>query len=102
MGYNFFKIGDQMYHVSSYFFRIEFQQRGAPHLHSLLWLQNEKNENAPSFWSSKGDNKSDDDREISLKVSKKLSRKKAKLNVERENLIFVLAHNFAICVIFAL
>ena len=36
--------------MSSYFYRIEFQQRGAPHVHSLLWLKNKKNEDAPNFW----------------------------------------------------
>ena len=50
MKYNFFTGKSQSYHVSTYFYRIEFQQRGAPHVHSLLWLQNEKNEDAPNFW----------------------------------------------------
>ena len=50
MKYDFFKETDQTYHVSSYFYRIEFQQRGAPHVHSLLWLKNDKKEDAPNFW----------------------------------------------------
>ena len=50
MGYEFFDEGEHKYHASSYFFRVEFQQRGAPHVHSLLWLRNEKNEEAPNFW----------------------------------------------------
>ena len=38
---NFFGYsGDETYHLDSYFYRIEFQQRGAPHVHSLLWLKN--------------------------------------------------------------
>ena len=49
---NFFgKSGDEKYHLSSYFYRIEFQQRGAPHVHSLLWLKNSRGDDAPSFWS---------------------------------------------------
>ena len=39
MGYDFFGEGKEMYHASSYFFRVEFQARGAPHIHSLLWLK---------------------------------------------------------------
>ena len=50
MRYNFFKGTDQNYHVSSYFYRIEFQQRGAPHVHSLLWMKNKNNDDAPNFW----------------------------------------------------
>ena len=50
MKYDFFKGTNQTHHVSSYFYRIEFQQRGAPHVHSLLWMKNEKNEDAPNFW----------------------------------------------------
>ena len=41
MKYDFFGNEDMSYHVSSYFFRVEFQQRGAPHVHSLLWVKNE-------------------------------------------------------------
>ena len=47
---DFFDGSSEAYHVSSYFYRIEFQQRGAPHLHSLLWLKNQVGEEAPSFW----------------------------------------------------
>jgi hypothetical protein len=50
MGYDFFGEGADTYHVSSHFFRIEFQQRGAPHVHSLLWLKNRGNKDAPNFW----------------------------------------------------
>jgi hypothetical protein len=49
---NFFgDSGNDKYHVSSYFYRIEFQQRGAPHVHSLLWVKNSKGDDAPTFWS---------------------------------------------------
>ena len=47
---DFFDGSTEAYHVSSYFYRIEFQQRGAPHVHSLLWLKNQLGEDAPSFW----------------------------------------------------
>merc|ERR1711954_637608 len=50
MGYDLFEDENQAYHVSSYFFRVEFQQRGAPHVHSLLWLKDKKGNEAPSFW----------------------------------------------------
>ena len=47
---DFFDGSNEAYHVSSYFYRIEFQQRGAPHLHSLLWLKNKAGDEAPNFW----------------------------------------------------
>ena len=47
---NFLDRSKEAYHVSSYFYRIEFQQRGAPHVHSLLWLKNQVGDEAPSFW----------------------------------------------------
>ena len=53
---NFFREKLRSYHVESYFFRVEFQQRGAPHLHSLLWMKNEDGDDAPSFWYSPKDN----------------------------------------------
>ena len=43
------------YSVSSYFYRIEFQQRGAPHVHCLLWLEDEDGNPAPTFWASDDD-----------------------------------------------
>ena len=50
MQYDFFGNEDDYYHVSTYDFRVEFQQRGAPHIHSLLWLKNNKLEDAPAYW----------------------------------------------------
>ena len=47
---DFFDGSKEAYHVSSYFYRIEFQQRGAPHVHSLLWLKNQVGDEAPNFW----------------------------------------------------
>ena len=48
----FFKFEEKCYHVSHYYFRIEFQMRGAPHVHSLLWLKDSNGEEAPAFWNS--------------------------------------------------
>ena len=39
---------------SPYFYRIEFQARGAPHVHALLWLKDENGKDAPSFWDEEG------------------------------------------------
>ena len=47
---DFFGGGAKRYHASSYFFRVEFQQRGAPHIHSLLWLRDQDDREAPNFW----------------------------------------------------
>ena len=38
--------------ASSYYYRVEFQQRGAPHIHCLVWLEDEKGEPAPTFWTA--------------------------------------------------
>ena len=43
------------YHVRNYYYRVEFQQRGAPHVHCLLWLEDDKNNPAPTFWISDSD-----------------------------------------------
>ena len=56
---DFFEGASETYHVSSYFYRIEFQQRGAPHVHSLLWLKNKKNKDAPNFWFETDENEKD-------------------------------------------
>ena len=48
---DFFKSEGNCYFVSHYYFRIEFQMRGAPHVHSLLWLKDSNGKDAPSFWS---------------------------------------------------
>ena len=47
---DFFGDETEPFHVSSYFFRVEFQQRGAPHIHSLIWLKNKEDEDAPNYW----------------------------------------------------
>ena len=38
------------YKVDSYFYRVEFQARGAPHIHCLLWLQSSSGEKPPNIW----------------------------------------------------
>lgn len=35
------------FHVTDFFYRVEFQQRGAPHIHSLLWLADSNGKPAP-------------------------------------------------------
>ena len=47
-----FLISDCPYSASSYYYRIEFQQRGAPHVHCLIWLQDENGKAAPTFWTA--------------------------------------------------
>ena len=49
MKHDFFKGSSSNYHVSNYFYRIEFQQRGAPHVHSLLWMKDKDGNDAPNF-----------------------------------------------------
>ena len=48
---NFFD-EDCEFKVSSYYYRVEFQQRGAPHIHTLLWLQDSNGKEAPTFWTA--------------------------------------------------
>ena len=52
--FNLFKYDDifEGFHVSDFFYRIEFQACGAPHIHTLLWLEDENGNGAPSFWST--------------------------------------------------
>ena len=40
---------DVAYHAESFFYRVEFQARGAPHIHCLLWLKGENGESPPSL-----------------------------------------------------
>ena len=51
--------------VISYFYRIEFQQRGAPHVHCLVWLKDDEGNPAPTFWASE-----DDDINKEMKIKK--------------------------------
>ena len=52
MKYDFFESSDTAYHVSSFFFRVEFQQRGSAHVHSLIWLKDRDKKDAPNFWNN--------------------------------------------------
>ena len=72
MGYDFFQVGEKMYHVSSYFFRIEYQQRGSTYVHSLLWLKDRNLEDAPSFWYSPKTEIEDDQKELMIKKIEEL------------------------------
>ena len=56
----FFKVGEEYFHVKTYYYRVEFQQRGAPHIHSLIWMKSTSGIDAPSFWVSKEDTTEDE------------------------------------------
>ena len=47
---NFFKDENESYEVSDFYHRVEFQQRGSPHIHSVLWLKTVDGRDAPGFW----------------------------------------------------
>ena len=49
-----FSHGNVKYSADSYFYRVEFQARGASHIHCLLWLKGEDGEEPPSMWEDKG------------------------------------------------
>ena len=76
MQYDFFKCGDKIFHVDTYYFRVEYQQRGSPHIHSLLWLKDQENKDAPSFWYNKNEEKSKVSDTATSPRKNKLSRKK--------------------------
>ena len=60
---NFFNDSeDKKYYVSSYFYRIEFQQRGAPHIHSLLWLKDTDGNDVPTFCNEESEEIIDQDK----------------------------------------
>ena len=40
-------LGD--YKVVNFFYRVEYQQRGSPHIHSVLWLEDEDGNPAPTY-----------------------------------------------------
>ena len=69
---------DEKYHLSSYFYRIEFQARGAPHVHSLLWIKDSKNNDAPSFWSDDKEEEEDQENVTPDNIKSKLFQLKAK------------------------
>jgi len=55
MKYDFFEDKNVSYHVSAFFFRVEFQQRGSPHVHSVIWLKDKDGKEAPSYYTSDND-----------------------------------------------
>ena len=63
---NFFGV-DCPYKVGSYFYRVEFQQRGAPHIHCLLWLKDSDGKLAPTFWNSEADCAEEKDQTTKMK-----------------------------------
>ena len=74
--------GEKKYHLSSYFYRIEFQQRGAPHVHSLLWIKDSDGSDAPSFWTDDFD-ELNDDQENNKKGQEKLKSRLIKLEEQK-------------------
>ena len=60
-----FQHEDVWFHADSYFYRVEFQARGAPHIHCLLWLKGKNGETPPSLWESD----INEDNEITTKLS---------------------------------
>ena len=65
MSYPNFLNGNCPYSVSSYFYRVEFQMRGAPHIHCLVWLENADGKPALTFWNKESD---DEDGDIEQKI----------------------------------
>ena len=57
--------GEKDYKVDSFFYRVEFQARGAPHIHCLLWLEDDKKNKPPSMWTEENKN----DRDIGSQIS---------------------------------
>ena len=47
---NFFHWATKTYHICDYFYRIEFQMRGSPHVHAVIWMKDSDNNDAPNFW----------------------------------------------------
>ena len=60
------------YKVSSYYYRVEFQQRGAPHIHCLLWLQDSEGKAAPTFWST-DENRSEEENSTKINDIEKIA-----------------------------
>jgi hypothetical protein len=66
---NFFD-EDCPYSVSSYYYRVEFQQRGAPHIHTLIWLQDPDGKEAPTFWTASDNDSKDNQKEKLVEMEK--------------------------------
>ena len=38
------------YKLDSFFYRVEYQARGAPHIHMLIWLEDQDGNKPPAMW----------------------------------------------------
>ena len=47
---NIFKHENQEFKATSFFYRVEYQARGAPHLHMLIWLEDQDGNKPPAMW----------------------------------------------------
>ena len=61
--------------ISDWFYRVEYQQRGSPHIHMLIWL-----EDAPKF-------QIDSDKAVTSHIDKIISCQKPVDNLELLNLV---------------
>ena len=59
-----FTHGDKQFRTESYFYRVEFQQRGAPRIHCLLWLEDEDGKKTSSMWNEDNLSEEDFDKQI--------------------------------------
>ena len=59
--------------VSSYYYRVEFQQRGAPHIHTLLWLKDVNGKCAPTFWTTEDNSGGKEEQQDKLKKIEKIA-----------------------------
>ena len=81
--------------------RVEFQQRGGPHVHCLKWLQDEKGEPAPTFWTTdKVQNESDREAENDEDMNE-IMREDQILKIERieniANMLISTSVSSAVC-----
>merc|ERR1711888_153028 len=65
-----------------FFYRVEFQARGAPHIHCLLWLKSEEDESPPSLWNETNLDDKQLDREIAEFSNSVMSRSSLDMNCE--------------------
>ena len=54
-----FKHDGKDFIADSYFYRVEFQARGAPHIHCLLWLEDEDKNKPPSMWNENNEDETE-------------------------------------------
>ena len=45
-----FKHENQDFKATSFFYRVEYQARGAPHIHMLIWLEDQDGNKPPAMW----------------------------------------------------